>query len=132
MSSSYHICRWERHLACEMQVALNDMVFSVSEIVISFDKKHQKTKRHKPDSHTQLAVECSCYQVPSLSLSVRLHICHTSRKMNHFHLVKSFSQCAECNANCHSTHTEESLMNRSCNKSLSFSSHLSLSINRRV
>ena len=82
--------------------------------------------RHRPDPRTQLAVECSYCRVPSLSLSVRLHICHTSHKMNQLYLATLSSQCVEHSANYQSTHTGESLMNRSCNKSL-FLSHLSLS-----
>ena len=40
MFSSNHIRRWETHPACEMQVALNDTAFSVSEISV-FDTYHK-------------------------------------------------------------------------------------------
>ena len=42
MFSFNHIRRWETHLACEIQVALNYMVFSVNEI--SVFNKYQNTR----------------------------------------------------------------------------------------
>ena len=41
MFSSNHIRRWETHLACEVQIALNCTAFSVSEISVLY--KYQKT-----------------------------------------------------------------------------------------
>ena len=45
MFSSNHIRWWETHLACEMQVALNDTVFSVSEISVLMRQVSQNMSR---------------------------------------------------------------------------------------
>ena len=63
---------------------------------IVVEENAKSIARHSPDPRTQLAVECLLCQVPSLSLSMRLHICHTSRKMNHLYLITLFSH-VECN-----------------------------------
>ena len=50
-------------------------------------------------------LECSCCRMPPLSVNVRLHICHTARKMNHLYLNTRFLQHVELNANSQSTRT---------------------------
>ena len=52
-------------------------------------------------------LECSCCRMPPLSVNVRLHICHTARKMNHLYLNTLFLQHVEPNANSQSTRTED-------------------------
>ena len=80
MFSSNHIRRWETHLACEMQVALNDTAFSVSEISV-FDK-YQKTCL--ACAHVYVGCDAVLMNIPQKVIVVESRKCDTIPKNTQF------------------------------------------------
>ena len=64
MFSLNHICRWEIHLACEIQVALDYTACSVSEISV-FDK-YQNT--HLACAHIHVGCDTVLMNIPQKAI----------------------------------------------------------------
>ena len=76
MFSSNHIRWWETHPACEMQVALNDTAFSVSEISV-FDKYH---KTCLACAHVYVGCDTVPMNIPQKVIVVESRKCDTAPK----------------------------------------------------